>query len=203
MSDCEAPYLRALLRTPSWGICWTGLHTTNGKPSRNGAKIMVECIPSPRPHDLKIPQGPVIYVHVARMHIVVVNTYAMATSMLQQKAGIYSDRPKLHFLSNLIGWKNSATLLDDGPQLKDSRRLFSQEIGTKVALERFTALMEVQSCQLVERILDDLNPAQLRNHIQMQVITFDCSLIKLTNPQVYHGRDLRCNLWLSCFWSSR
>jgi cytochrome P450 len=92
-----------------------------------------------------------------------INSAEIATDLLNRKGSIYSDRPHMHFLNETIGWRDSFVMMNDGPELKEQRRLFAQAIGTKTALERFAPILDAQTSIFIQRILAD--PATLLRYI--------------------------------------
>lgn len=86
--------------------------------------------------------GDLIYANVCGQHLIVVSNYDSARRLLSHKGAKHSDRPSLYFVCELIGWGQNTTLLPEGPQLKEHRRLINQHIGTLAAAARFE--LEIQ-----------------------------------------------------------
>lgn len=99
-------------------------------------------------------------------HMIVLNSVDAAVSMLQRKGANYSDRPEFFFANKLAGGEHATPSVDDGPYLKETRRIFAQEIGSKTALARFTSVKEAHIRSFLCRLLDDPRPERLHDHIR-------------------------------------
>jgi hypothetical protein len=110
--------------------------------------------------------GDIVHVNVLGQHIVILNSIEAATSLLHQKASVYTNRPRLTFAGDLVGWNDLMTMAEDGPFYKDQKRLFFQELGTKAAVDRFTPNLEVQSRDFVRTVLDNPSHKSLLQQIR-------------------------------------
>lgn len=99
-------------------------------------------------------------------HMIVLNSVEAATAMLQRKGANYSDRPDFFFVNKLAGGGDAAPSLDEGPQLRETRRIFAQEIGSKNALARFASVKEARIRDFLRRLLEDPRPEKLHDHIR-------------------------------------
>jgi hypothetical protein len=110
--------------------------------------------------------GDIVHVNLVGQHIVILNSIEAALKLLHQKGGLCSNRPHLTFAGDLVGWKDFMALADDGQFLKEQRQLVFQEMGTKVALDRFTPMMEAKTHDFIAAMLDDPSPGALPQHIR-------------------------------------
>jgi hypothetical protein len=94
--------------------------------------------------------------------MILINNVETATAMLNGKGSIYSDRPPSHFLGHLVGWEESLIMLNDGPQLREQRRLFIQALGTKTLIEPYIGMTETRSRNFLKKLMED--PAQRIDH---------------------------------------
>lgn len=78
--------------------------------------------------------GDIVHVNVAGKHILVINSIEAASALLHAKGSAYSDRPPMHFLANMVGWRDAMIMMDSGPEHRGARRLFEQQMGTKAVL---------------------------------------------------------------------
>jgi cytochrome P450 len=97
---------------------------------------------------------------------IVINSVEIANALLIQRAQSYSHRPHMVFGGDLVGWKDLMTLLDDGPQHKEQRRLVAQEMGTRAALGQFSPMMETKTREFICAVLDEPSPEALLSHIR-------------------------------------
>jgi cytochrome P450 len=98
--------------------------------------------------------GDLVYANVAGSDIIVLNSIEAATSVLDNKGAIYSDRPSAYFIGTMVGFSEGTTLLNEGPRLKEQRKLFSQWLGNKSTFEHFIPTIEARIrrclCQLID-----------------------------------------------------
>jgi cytochrome P450 len=87
--------------------------------------------------------------------MVVLNGFQAASDLMNAKGAIYCDRPSQYFIDNIIGWRDSMIILEDGDEYREQRRLFAQAIGTKAALDRFNSIQETHVCWFVNSILKE------------------------------------------------
>jgi cytochrome P450 len=113
--------------------------------------------------------GDVVHVSVGKIDIIVLNSVETALALLNGKGAICSDRTPLYFVGELVGWKHSTPMLNDGPELKAHRRLLEQELGSKNALERLAPVMQAQTRKFLRNILDEPSSDMLYHHIRMWV----------------------------------
>lgn len=99
--------------------------------------------------------GDMVHVNIAGKHIVAVNSVDLAIDLLQVKGAIYSDRPSLYVAGELIGFNKITALMNHDKKLKESRRMFVQEIGTKQASARFEAMMQTHIQRFIDGLLAD------------------------------------------------
>ncbi|GBE86410.1 Multifunctional cytochrome P450 monooxygenase af510 [Sparassis crispa] len=73
--------------------------------------------------------------------------------MLEKKGSIYSDRPTLFVVGELIGWVRSVVFSPYGPRLRDMRRLFAQLLGSRKSASRYMSLIETETRRCMVRFL--------------------------------------------------
>jgi cytochrome P450 len=97
-------------------------------------------------------KGDIVYANVFGTHMIILNSFEALSEVMLQKGATCSDRPHLHFLNEIVGWRDSMVMLQDGPHLKEQRRLFVQAIGTKAALQRFASIQEERTTLFLSHI---------------------------------------------------
>lgn len=102
--------------------------------------------------------GDMVYVKVGGRDIIVVSSHTTAVALLQSKSGQYSDRPPQHFIRDMVGRSSSLAFLPDGPELTEQRRMFTQVLGTRKAIDVFKSRMEKRVVEFVRRLLDNSGP---------------------------------------------
>jgi cytochrome P450 len=114
-----------------------------------------------RVNNLLVDPGDIVYVNVIGSNLVVVNSMEMASAMLDGKGSIYSERPYMHYVGTMVGFGEAMLLLNEGPHLKEQRRLFSQWLGNKTAFEQFVSIMETRIRRCIQQLLDKPSPAAI------------------------------------------
>jgi cytochrome P450 len=114
-------------------------------------------------------QGDIIRASIAGTNMVVLNTVEAATQVLQGKAHNYSDRAPIYSVGELVGWDRTAFMMNDGVELKESRRQLAQEIGSRAASARFEDMICERVRRLLIRLLNDKNGENLYRHIHTYV----------------------------------
>ncbi|KAJ3747106.1 cytochrome P450 [Lentinula detonsa] len=66
----------------------------------------------------------IVHVNIAGHSFIILNTLEAATELLDRRSGIYSSRPRLRMLNDLIGWKWSFASMPYGAEWKAQRKLF-------------------------------------------------------------------------------
>ncbi|KAF7800073.1 hypothetical protein EIP86_011316 [Pleurotus ostreatoroseus] len=118
--------------------------------------------------------GDIIYLTVFSQPFVVLNSAKLAIEMLEKKSAIYSDRPRLKFGGEMVGWNRTLALLPYGSRFREFRRLMHQAVGGRTQIKRFDEFREKQTHKFLKIILQ--NPEgfylQLRKTISSIVLNF-------------------------------
>nr|BAK09523.1 cytochrome P450 [Postia placenta] len=97
--------------------------------------------------------GDVVSVTLFGQHIVILNSIQHAYDMFEKKSNIYSDRPAITMAGEMVGWDRTLVLLRYGTRFRETRKLFSQLIGTRSQTERFSQHLEHEVHRFLRRIL--------------------------------------------------
>ena len=108
--------------------------------------------------------GDICSVTVLGQPIIIVNSAEVASSMLDKKSAIYSDRPVLQMAGELVGWKHTLVLLPYGARFRRFRRLFHSLIGSQAAVKRFFPSEELEARRFLRRVF--MKPDDLAAHIR-------------------------------------
>jgi hypothetical protein len=115
--------------------------------------------------------GDIVHLNVAGTHMIIVNSVKTASGLLDTKGSVYSDRPSLYFTHNLVGYNEFLVMMDDGPTLRNHRRLLAQGLSSKVVIGRYTPMLERRSRELISRIVSSPSAsAGLEANIRRSVI---------------------------------
>lgn len=96
--------------------------------------------------------------------VVILNSSDAAVEMLDKKSALYSDRPTFPVCGEVIGWNRTLAFLHYGHIWRETRRLFSQTIGTRRSLDSLTDQLEYEGHRFVSRLLE--KPEQVLQHVR-------------------------------------
>ncbi|KAK0234561.1 cytochrome P450 [Armillaria nabsnona] len=96
----------------------------------------------------------IIHLDVAGTSIVVLDTVEAATELLDNRSAIYSSRPRMTMVNELMGWDFSFGLMEYG--MRAQRRLFQREFNP-IAVERYHQCELKATHELLMRLLEDPN----------------------------------------------
>ncbi|KAJ3721438.1 cytochrome P450 [Lentinula guzmanii] len=68
----------------------------------------------------------ILHLKIAGENYIVLNSYEMAMDLLDKRSSIYSSRPHVTMLQDLIGWEGDLVYLPYGNEMKLHRKLFHQ-----------------------------------------------------------------------------
>ncbi|KAF5387587.1 hypothetical protein D9757_006613 [Collybiopsis confluens] len=84
--------------------------------------------------------GPIIHLWVPGQVIIILDKFQAAVDLLEKRSLIYSDRPTLHMLRDVIGWDWSVVMLNYGERFKKHRKAFYQ--GLNSDMKHYSELQE-------------------------------------------------------------
>ncbi|KAI0071338.1 cytochrome P450 [Panus rudis PR-1116 ss-1] len=86
----------------------------------------------------------VIGLRIFGTNIVVLNSLEAATELLDKRSSIYSDRPHMTMIEDLVGYRWMVSFVKYGEHWRNMRRAFHQEFN-QVAIQRFRPI-QVKAC---------------------------------------------------------
>lgn len=86
--------------------------------------------------------------------IIILNSAAHASAMLDKKSATYSDRPALVMAGALVGWTNTLALTPYGARFRAIRRMLHRLMGARANLVPFVPLAERETARLIRRVLE-------------------------------------------------
>ncbi|KAF5367940.1 hypothetical protein D9758_004326 [Tetrapyrgos nigripes] len=95
---------------------------------------------------------------------IILNSFKPAKELLDGKSGIYSDRPIIPMGGELVGWKNSLSLLPYSDRFKRYRRLAKQLFGSPKTMEAFHPVEQLETHRFLKSLL--AQPDRFVQHIQ-------------------------------------
>ncbi|KAG8984766.1 hypothetical protein FRB95_007778 [Tulasnella sp. JGI-2019a] len=119
--------------------------------------------------------GPLTYLNIVGQPFLVINTQKAAVDLLEKKASIYSDRPRL-MMVELTGVDGGTAFVPMGPTHRKHRKLLTQALHPRVVERDYVPLQERSVRKLAQFLLD--TPDKFVDHIHraagetVQVITY-------------------------------
>jgi hypothetical protein len=104
-------------------------------------------------------------------HYLILNSLDTAVKMLEGKSAIYSDRPTLPMLGEMMGWENGVAVAHYGDRLRALRRLLHQTMGTPASAAKLIPVFEREVHRFLQRMLD-VPPDQFVKNIRRFVCAF-------------------------------
>ncbi|KAK0234250.1 cytochrome P450 [Armillaria fumosa] len=108
--------------------------------------------------------GDIVSVSLLGRRLIIINSVQMAIDTLDKKSSIYSDRPVVGMVGELVGWKNSTIFMSYGTRFRNDRRLVHQLFGNSVNMKRFLPMLEKETHRSLKDILNE--PEGLSEHIR-------------------------------------
>ncbi|KAG1879784.1 cytochrome P450 [Suillus subluteus] len=108
--------------------------------------------------------GDITHIEVLGRHIIVLNSVETAMEMMDRKSVLYSDRPVLPMIGELVGWKDSLPFLSYGDRLRRQRKNIQRVIGSRAAVDVYNEIEEVETLRFLKRVL--AKPDRLQEHIR-------------------------------------
>ncbi|KAJ7689239.1 cytochrome P450 [Mycena olivaceomarginata] len=116
--------------------------------------------------------GDVMHVSVFGQPIIFLSSLKATRELLESRSAIYSDRPKLTLIGELVGYKDSLPLCAYGDAFREQRKLIHELMGP-LQRSQWCALLETKTKQYLQDLLHE--PHSFRKNIQRLVaeIAFD------------------------------
>lgn len=88
--------------------------------------------------------------------MLIVNSAAVASELLEKRGNIYSDRPPLAMASELVGWRYALGLSTYGDQFREYRKMIHRWIGSaRLSYEHTGGIQEDETRRFLRRLLND------------------------------------------------
>ncbi|KAL5498334.1 hypothetical protein ACEPAH_2476 [Sanghuangporus vaninii] len=116
--------------------------------------------------------GDLIYVSVLGRPMIIVNSAQAARDLMEKKGAIYSSRPRMEVMGEMMGWSNTLPFLKYGERFRKHRRMMQQHFNAK-AVAAFRPIQQGQVNRFLHGLLT--NP----DNIQKQVHALIASTILL------------------------
>ncbi|KAJ7840998.1 cytochrome P450, partial [Mycena leptocephala] len=105
----------------------------------------------------------ILHLDLAGTSVVVLSSSEATEALLEKRSSIYSDRPRLPMLMELMGWDFNVAMMKYGDEWRAHRRLFSQGFTPKESL-KYQPKQLTGTHQLLRRFLRA--PDDFMNHFR-------------------------------------
>ncbi|OBZ79891.1 O-methylsterigmatocystin oxidoreductase [Grifola frondosa] len=106
----------------------------------------------------------IIYLQVLGNSIMAINSVQAANDLLDKKGAIYSDRPRLVMLKELMGWEWNLVLMSYGPRFFVHRRIVQQQFLPSIVAQSCHPVIEKEVRVFLENLLD--TPDNFVHHLK-------------------------------------
>lgn len=100
--------------------------------------------------------GGIVHVSLMGKDMMIVNS-AKILEELERKGSIYSDRPRLEFAGEMVGYSKTIVLMRYGARFRGLRRYIAQMIGSVQAVQRLSHVLEHETRRFLQRTLSNPN----------------------------------------------
>lgn len=94
-------------------------------------------------------------VSILGQRMVIINSAQVAVELLDRKSSIYSDRPHMVMIGEMVGWTRIVSLHNYGPRFRETRRLLSQMLGSREKVAHLAPLLEAEEHRFLLRVMRD------------------------------------------------
>ncbi|KAJ6565468.1 cytochrome P450 [Mycena vulgaris] len=108
--------------------------------------------------------GPLVMVEVMGQKMCIINSYTVANDLLNDRSLIYSDRPALPMVNDLMDWKFNMGLQPFGPVYKKHRRAFQHGFNRRES-NGYKQVQTRENTLLLEKLLND--PDKYDHHLRI------------------------------------
>lgn len=96
--------------------------------------------------------GPLVMLEVMGQKMCIINTIRAATDLLDARSAIYSDRPQMRMVRELMGWEFNVGFQSYGAKYKKSRKLFHHGFNPR-ASDAYQPIQTREITLLLEKLL--------------------------------------------------
>ena len=108
--------------------------------------------------------GPISSLSVLGQTIVIINDARIAFDLFEKRSSMYSDRPRLVFGGEMVGWDDALSSQMYSDRFRAYRKNIHAILGSKMAVSKFYPLQEVEVRRFALRVLEQ--PENLIQHVR-------------------------------------
>jgi len=99
--------------------------------------------------------GPISRAHVLGRDVIIINDADIAMDLLDKRSLVYSDRPRMIFTRELVGWKDMLAVVEYGDTFRTERKYLHQVFGTQKAISKFYPLQDIAFKRCILNLIKD------------------------------------------------
>ncbi|KAF9072873.1 cytochrome P450 [Rhodocollybia butyracea] len=127
--------------------------------------------------------GDVIHISALGQSIIILNSAEAISDLLERKSSIYSDRPLPIMAGELVGYKDSPIMFQNGPRHREFRRLFSEVLSARKVKE-WRPVQEPKVGSLLKGLAG--SPIEFHEHIRLFVASL---IFELSHGHIVQDED--------------
>ncbi|KAI0061727.1 cytochrome P450 [Artomyces pyxidatus] len=137
----------------------------------------------------------VIHLTVLGTHILSINSQQAANDLLEKRSAIYSDRPRMPMLKELIGWDWNLVVMSYSEGFAAHRRLVQQSFQPNVVAKLHRPVMQREVLTLLHNLLN--SPENFMSHLKtmagaiIMMVTYGYQIDLEDDPFVRLAEDVR------------
>ncbi|KAL7284541.1 hypothetical protein ACG7TL_001833 [Trametes sanguinea] len=137
----------------------------------------------------------VVYFTVLGTHLLVINSFEAARELLDRKGALYSDRPRLVMIKELMDWEWNLILMSYGKLFLAYRRTVQQEFQPTTVAELHHPVMTREIIAFLARLLS--TPDRLVEHLKcmaaaiIMMVTYGHQVQSIDDPYVVLAEAVR------------
>ncbi|KAI0330029.1 cytochrome P450 [Cubamyces sp. BRFM 1775] len=137
----------------------------------------------------------VLYFTALGTPLLVINSFEAARELLDRRGAVYSDRPRLVMMRELMGWDWNVILMSYGKRFSAYRRAVQQEFQPAVIAQTYHQVMTREITAFLGRVLD--TPGELVDHLKhmtgaiIMMVTYGHQVQSVHDPFIVMNEAVR------------
>ncbi|KAJ7759152.1 cytochrome P450 [Mycena metata] len=137
----------------------------------------------------------VIYLRVLRTSILTINSFDAANELLNRRGAVWSDRPRLPMIKELMGWDWNLVLQSYNEGFFPHRRIVQQHFQPGVVAREYRPVMLSEVTVLLQNLLDA--PQHFSDHLKrmaaaiIMMVTYGHRVVSDNDPFVQLAEEVR------------
>ncbi|KAF7376816.1 Cytochrome P450 monooxygenase 67 [Mycena sanguinolenta] len=137
----------------------------------------------------------IIYLRVLGTSILSINSFHVANELLNQRGAVWSDRPRLPMIKELMGWDWNLVVQSYNEGFASHRRIVQQHFQPGVVAEQYRPVMKLEVKVLLQNLL--FAPTRFSDHLKrmagaiIMMVTYGHRVRTDNDPFIQLAEDVR------------